>query len=365
MEITKIETNFKRELFWNTNKMNFTGTLKNLEKGLINIYPDTIFQKIIGFGGAFTEASGYCISQVNSQIANSILEDYFSFDGLNYSFCRIPVASCDFSLSSYSYLKNSDINTFSIEKDKKYIIPFIKNALNKNPNIKFLASPWSPPKFMKSNNKLSLGGKLLKEYYYLYAKYLVKFILSYQELGINIDYITIQNEPNATQSWESCIYSAEEEADFAKNYLYPEFTKNNIQTKIIAWDHNKERLYIRSKETFKIANDEISGMAMHWYSGDYFEEIELTRYTYPEKLLFHTEGCTGFSKFRQEDEIYNAEIYGHNILGNLNAGINGYIDWNILLDSKGGPNHKRNYCNSPVMLNSENIFENLLRIMVV
>ena len=353
MSILKIETNFRRNLFWNKTKVNFNKELGNIEKGLINVYPDEFFQKIIGFGGAFTESSGYCLKQVKEEIADIIMNDYFTEKGLNYSFCRTPIGSTDFSLSSYSYIKKN-INEFSIERDEQYIIPMIKNALNKNPYLQLLSSPWSPPKVMKSSKRLVLGGKLLEEYYKLYAEYLAKYVLEYEKRGINIKYLTIQNEPNATQIWESCVFSAEEEAHFANNYLYPQFKKSGIKTKILAWDHNKERLYSRSKEIFKIAPLTIAGMAMHWYSGDYFEEIELTRNRFPDKLLVHTEGCTGYSNFRKNDEVKNAEIYGHDIIGDLNAGVNGFIDWNIILDNKGGPNHKHNYCNAPIMLNKNN-----------
>lgn len=354
MKILKVETNFKRNLFWEIHEQKFNGKFKNQERELINLYPEIEFQEIIGLGGAFTEASGYCLKQVDEKIADNILEDYFSENGLNYSFCRTPIGSSDFSVSPYSYLKNSNINTFSVERDEHYLIPMIKTALEKNPNLKLLASPWSPPAFMKSNKMLILGGKLLEKYDKLYAQYLEKYILEYQKRKIKIDYLTLQNEPNATQVWESCLYSAEEEAKFAKDYLRPEFDQNGIQTKILAWDHNKEKLYKRAKETFEIADNCIVGMAMHWYSGDYFEEIGLVRRQFPNKLLIHTEGCTGYSHFRKEDEIQNAEIYGHDMIGDLEAGINGFIDWNMILDYKGGPNHKRNYCNAPIMLSKDN-----------
>ncbi len=350
----KIETNFRRNLFWNTTTISFNKDLEKQEKGLINIYPDTQFQEILGFGGALTEASGYCFDRINPLMQNQILEEYFSHKGLQYSFCRLPIGSCDFALSSYSYLEKEDIHTFSIDRDEKFIIPLIKNALRKNPSLKLLASPWSPPAFMKDNQSLILGGKLLKEYYDLYAQYLTKYVLEYQKREILIDFITIQNEPNAIQKWESCLFSPQEEADFAENYLHPKFMQSQIQTKILSWDHNKERLFSRANEIYKTASKSISGMAMHWYSGDYFEEIALTAKAYPDKLLIHTEGCTGFSHFRKQDEVQNAEIYAHDILGDLNAGINGFIDWNILLDHKGGPNHKRNYCNAPIMLNANN-----------
>lgn len=331
MCIIKIETNFKRKLFWDIHNLQFTGKRNHIEKELINLYPDTVFQNIIGFGGAFTESAGYCLAQVNKLIANNILDDYFSNTGLEYSLCRTHIGSCDFSLSPYSYLDTPDINSFSINRDKKYLIPMIKSAIHKNANLQLLASPWSPPAFMKDTNKLTLGGKLLEKNYELYAEYLSRYILEYQKNGIDIKYLTIQNEPNVTQSWESCLYSVEEEAKFAEYFLYPKFLKDGIKTQILAWDHNKEMLYERSKNTFEIAKNSISGMAMHWYSGDYFEEIALTRNQFSDKLLVHTEGCTGYSNFRKEDEIKNAEIYGHDILNDLNAGINGFIDWNIVL----------------------------------
>lgn len=354
MQILKVETNFRRNLFWDVHKLNMNGKLKNQERELINLSPEMEYQEIIGFGGAFTEASGYCLTQVKEETANHIIENYFSENGLGYSFCRMPIGSSDFSLSPYSYLKSSNIDTFSIARDEQYVIPMLQKALAKNPNLKLLSSPWSPPAFAKTNKMLVLGGRLLEKYYEFYAEYLTKFVLEYQKRNISIDYMTIQNEPNATQVWESCLYSAEEEANFAKNYLYPTFLKNGIGTKILAWDHNKERLFLRAKETYKIAGNCISGMAMHWYSGDYFEEIELTAKQYPNKLLIHTEGCTGFSHFRKEDEVQNGEIYAHDMIGDLNSGINGWIDWNLVLDNNGGPNHKRNYCNAPIMLNKDN-----------
>ena len=173
----------------------------------------------------------------------------------------------------------------------------IKDALSLNPNLKFLASPWSPPRFMKNTKLLLLGGKLLNKYKQTYADYLAKYINAYKELGINIDYMTIQNEPNAVQLWESCTYSAEEETDFLINYLYPTFKSQNIHTKIILYDHNKEKLYTRALNQFSNpqVQEAASGLAFHWYSGNHFENIALCRETFPDKLLFHTEGCFEFN----------------------------------------------------------------------
>ena len=353
MKIQKYETNFKRNLFWKESQLGTKKYSENLENKIINIYPNITYQELIGFGGAFTEAAGFAYSKLSDDKKLQFLDDCFSSSGLNYSIGRLPIGSCDFSVSSYSYSKKPDLSDFSIEKDKQYLLPFLQAVLNKK-SLKLLSSPWSPPAFMKTNKMLKLGGKLQNKYKQTWADYLVKYIQAYKNENIHIDYMTVQNEANATQIWESCLYSAEEEANFATNYLYYAFVQNNIDTRILIWDHNKEKLLSRAiSELGSDANKQaIAGFAFHWYSGDHFENITLTHDAFPDKLLFHTEGCTGFSHFRQEDEVQNGEIYAHDILGDLNAGINAFIDWNLILDHKGGPNHKLNFCNSPIMLNN-------------
>lgn len=349
MKITKCETNKNKNLYFNTSTIEPKKYSSKIQNQVINIYPNVTYQNFIGFGGAITEASGYCYSLLPDNKKQEFLKSYFT--DLNYHLCRLTIGSSDFSLNSYSYANKHDLSDFSIEKDLKYVIPLIKDALKINPNLYFLASPWSPPKFMKNTKILSLGGKLLDKYKQTYAEYLVKYINAYKELGINIDYITVQNEPNAIQLWESCLYSAEDEIDFITNYLYPTFKKNEINTKIIIYDHNKEKLFTRALEEFSNPSmkDAASGIAFHWYSGNHFENISLCRETFPDKLLFHTEGCFGFTP-----ENHYANEYAHDIVEDLNSGINGYTDWNIILDNKGGPNHTKNFCNSPIMLNKEN-----------
>ena len=332
MEITKFETNYKRKLFFNKSKVKSKKYENKIEFQVINIYPEITYQTIIGFGGAFTEATGYALKQLPVEKQSNLLYDYFSKDGLNYNMGRLPIGSSDFSPKSYSYSYKEDLSDFSIDKDKEYIIPTIKSAQEINPNILFVSSPWSPPKFMKTNKMLTLGGKLQEKYRQTWAKYFVKYIKSYNNEGIDIKYITVQNEPNATQIWESCLYTPQQEADFAINYLFPALRQNNINSKILIWDHNKEKLLTRSKSelTNNRALEAISGIAYHYYTGDHFENIQLTHEAFPGKLLIHTEGCTGYSKFNPNDEVHNGEIYGHDILGDLNAGANAYIDWNLV-----------------------------------
>ena len=355
MKVIRYETNFNKNLYFNQTELKTKRFPKRFESQIINIYPEMTSQKIIGFGAAITESAGYAFSKLSQEKRDSLVNDYFSKDGLNYSLVRVPIGSCDFSIKSYSYASKRNLSDFSIEKDKQYIIPMLKKAIEKNHNVSFLASPWSPPWFMKNTFLLTLGGKLRSKYRQAWADYFVKFINAYNNEGFDIKYLTIQNEPNAIQKWESCLYDSKHEADFAINYLYPTLKDNNLNTKILIWDHNKDRVVQRAIEEFSFegSNEAISGMAFHYYSGDHFENLRIFRNLYPDKLLIHSEGCTGYSEFKQCDEIPNAELYAHEIIGDLNSGTNGYIDWNIMLDYKGGPNHKNNFCNSPVMLNEE------------
>lgn len=356
MNVTKIETNIKRNMFLNkTSKIKMHDITNKLETQRINIYSEIKFQEILGFGGALTSSSGYVLSSIDENLSNKIIEEYFSPAGLNYCFCRLPIGSSDFSQKSYSYSYKKDLSDFNIEKDEQYIIPFIKKAQKQCDTLQFLATPWSPPSFMKNNKTLKFGGKLLDKYKNLYANYLIKYIQEYKKNNIDINYITTQNEPNAMQVWESCIYSAKEEAEFIKNYLYPKLKEQNLSTKILIWDHNKDNILYRVLDTISDSeiNSYISGFAFHWYTGTHFENIKLLHDLFPNKLIFQTEGCTGYSNFKPEDELFNAELYASEIIGDLNSGTNTFIDWNIVLDYNGGPNHKRNYCNSPIMINKE------------
>lgn len=357
MKITKIETNIKRGLYLQETQVNNLKPYNDkIENSVLNIYPSITYQPLIGFGGAFTGSSCYVLNNIDEKIENKILDEYFGQDGLNYNFCRLTIGSSDFSPKSYSYSNKKDLSDFNINEDKKAIIPTIKKAQNINPNIKFLASPWSPPSFMKDNKMLYLGGKLKDKYKSLWADYLVKYVNAYKNENINIDYMTIQNEPNATQVWESCRYSAEDEANLLKQYLFPTFKKNDLATKFLIWDHNKDNIVNRCTDTLVKygALDYVAGIAFHWYTGSHFENLKILHDIFPNKLLIHTEGCTGYSKFKPQDELFNAQMYANEIIGDLNSGVNGFIDWNIVLDYKGGPNHKNNYCNAPIMINKNN-----------
>jgi glucosylceramidase len=334
-------------------------TDKEVECYLIKVYPNEEKQEILGLGGALTEASAYTYSQMRKEKQEALMNVYFGEQGNNYNFCRLHIQSSDFSLGNSAYVTDetdTELNSFSLAQDEKYVIPFVKEALKKNSAIQFLGSPWSPPAFMKDSKQMNQGGKLLEEYYERWAEIVAKYILEYRKQGIDVTRITVQNEPKATQVWESCIYTAEDEKNFVCKYLKKVLIKHGLEdVKINIWDHNKERVYDRAVETIsdKTADDFIDGIAFHWYSGDHFEAVQLVRDKFPDKELLFSEGCSEYSKYKNINQITVAENYAHDIIGNFNSGMNAYMDWNIILNSQGGPNHVGNYCDAPVMCDIE------------
>ena len=355
MRISKIETNQKENKFlYAYEDMDCHYKLNQEESELIILYPAITYQKVLGFGGAFTESSCYLISQLKPPVQEQLLQDYFSQEGLHYRFGRTHINSCDFSLDSYTYLgQENDLSQFDMKREEQYVIPTIQAAKAIQPDLQLLDTPWSIPAFMKDNISLYNGCKLLKTYKQLWADYIVQYIKHFQSHQLPIQYVSIQNEPNAAQPWESCQYTPKEEASFIENYLLPNFKFYNIPSKILVWDHNKERIVYRINAMYKnkTIGDLIDGVAYHYYSGDHFNNLKILKDLCPELLLIHTEGCTGYAKPNKKNDVTQAEIYAHDIIGDFNHGTNAYIDWNLVLDSEGGPNHMHNYCNAPIMLN--------------
>ncbi len=188
------------------------------------------FQTIEGFGGAFTEAAAHTYYKMSPEIRTEILNAYFDPSvGNGYNLCRTHINSCDFSLGNYAYTEvpgDVELKYFSIDHDRHQLIPMIKEAARKiGPSFKLLASPWSPPAWMKTNGQMNHGGKLKPEYRQAWANYLVRYIQEYEQEGLPIWGLTVQNEPLATQVWDSCIYTGEEERDFVRDFLGPALGK--------------------------------------------------------------------------------------------------------------------------------------------
>ena len=322
--------------------------------------PLKTFQTILGIGGALTDASAETFAKLPKAKQQEILTAYFDVgSGIGYTLARTNIHSCDFSSGSYTYVNEGDkaLQSFSISHDKQYRIPFIKQALAAaKGRLTLFASPWSPPAFMKDNNSMLHGGKLKPEYYQAWANYYARFIKAYQKEGIPVWGITIQNEPMATQTWESCIYSAEEERDFLKNYLGPTMHREGLgDKKIIAWDHNRDLVYQRARTilTDAQAAQYVWGIGYHWYepwSGGepMFDNIKLVYESFPDKDLIFTEGCADSCNAQRLNDWRLGEQYGRSMINDFNNGTVGWADWNILLDETGGPNHVKNFCFAPV-----------------
>jgi len=328
------------------------------ERNLINLYPEMRFQTLLGFGGAFTEATGYVLGKMPKESREDVLQAYFGKDGLGYTIGRTHIDSCDFSLGNYSAVTDpTDISfeTMNLARDEEYILPYITRAQDiAGRDIRMLLAPWSPPAFMKTNGMKNGGGALLPEYRSAWAKYIAKYISLLMARGVKPLAVSTQNEPKAVQTWDSCVYTAEEERDFVRDYLAPALKATGLDIGITIWDHNKERMFDRSQTILADtgANDAVTGVAFHWYSGDHFEAIELTHLAHPDKQLIFTEGCVEYSRF-SKGQLSNAQMYAHDIIGNLNAGMHAFVDWNLVLDAQGGPNHVGNFCDAPIMCDIE------------
>lgn len=216
-------------------------------------------------------------------------------------------------------------------------------------------SPWSPPAWMKDNNDMLQGGSLKPEFYDAWANYFVKFIQAYEKAGIPIWGLSVQNEPMAKQTWESCIYTAEQERDFIKNSLGPALAKSGLSgKKLIAWDHNRDLIYQRASTYLHDpeAAKYIWGIGFHWYEiwngGRQYENVKRVAEAFPDKNLLLTEACNYPFSWETFDQWKWGEQYGENMIHDFNNGAVAWTDWNILLDETGGPNHVGNFCFAPV-----------------
>jgi glucosylceramidase len=355
----------------------------------IVLLPEEQHQTIIGFGGAFTEASAYLLNQLSNEKRKLILEAYFSETGANYSLTRTHMNSCDFSLGNYSYAPvagDTSLESFSIEEDMDDLIPMIKDAMAiSKEGFKLIASPWTAPPWMKDNNDWK-GGKLLPEYYPTWSLFFNKYIAEYKKQGIALWGITVENEPlGNANNWESMIFTPEEMNLFVKNHLGPSLRKEYPALKILGYDQNRDeelRHWADAMYDDSDAKSFFDGIAVHWYAStfDYFPDaLQYAHQKAPEKLIIQTEACIDAEVPRWKDDVWYwskkardwgwtwapedkkhlhpeyvpAFRYAGDIIGCLNNHVNGWVDWNMVLDQKGGPNWAKNWCIAPVIVNTE------------
>jgi glucosylceramidase len=384
MEVQVYETSASGNLL---KKMNSFSLHEN--PVIINLNTKEKFQTITGFGGSFTEASANLLNRLSKENRKKILDAYFSEDGANYSLTRTHIASCDFSLGNYTYAKvenDLDLKNFTIEDDKDDLIPMILEAKSiSTAGFNIIASPWTAPPWMKDNKKY-VGGRLLTEYNDTFALYFSKYLDAYKKEGINIWGVTVINEPHGNgNNWESTLFSPTEMTDFVQNYLGPKLEKEGwCDIKILGYDQNragiKEWVDVMYKD--ENASKYYDGLAVHWYESTFEvfpEDLQYAQQKAPNKYLIQTEACVdseiphwnddewywkkeatdwGWDWASEKDKYLHPKYapvnrYAVDIIGCLNNWVDGWVDWNMILDIQGGPNWFKNWCVAPVIVDTE------------
>ena len=322
------------------------------------VEPGRGFQTLEGFGGAFTEAAASVWQQLDNEQQQQVLRDYFCpTEGHGYTLCRVHMNSCDFALGNYAHVEQHGdvaLDSFSIARDRQALLPMVRAALAvAGGPVKLLVSPWSPPAWMKSTGQMNKGGKLLPQYANAWARCYVKFIQAYADEGVLVWGVSVQNEPAATQAWDSCIYSAEEERDFVRDHLGPELARAGLaHIHIVIWDHNRDLMVQRAATAYADpdAAKYLWGVGFHWYGEDHFDHVQLVHDAWPDKKLLFTEGCQEGGPHHGSWAL--GERYARSMIQDLNHWTVGWIDWNLLLDHSGGPNHVGNLCSAPMLANA-------------
>ena len=344
------------------------------------------FQKITGFGGAFTESSAYLLNKLSKKNRDTIIKAYFGKEGANYSLTRTHMNSCDFSLSQYSYSPVADdvnLEHFTIKDDMDDLIPMIKDAMKASEDgFKIFASPWTAAPWMKDNNEW-VGGKLLPKYYDTWALFFSKYADAYKNQGIDIWGFTVENEPHGNgNNWESMHYEPDEMTNFVMNHLGPKLEADGYGDKIIlGYDQNRAGLkeWVDSMYENEETSKYFDGIAIHWYESTYkifADDLQYAHHKAPNKLLIETEGCVdsqvpawkddnwywskestdwGWDWAPAEDKYLHPKYapvnrYARDIIGCLNNWVDGWVDWNMVLDRQGGPNWFENWCVAPIIV---------------
>lgn len=298
-----------------------------------------------GFGGCFNELSQAALLALQETARGKIYDDLFSTasDGLKFNFCRIPLGASDYAQSWYSCNEvNGDygMRHFSIERDKKYLIPYIHEALRRNPEIRFFASPWSPPTWMKYPQAYNYGALVwTKENLEAYALYLLKFVQAYDKEGIHISQLHVQNEPMSSQKFPSCIWTGAQFSEFIGKYLGPLFEQSGVQTKIWLGTLNGPETDFRAPYTryndyanLVLHNPEayryIEGISYQW-AGKY--AVRVTHESFPEKKIIQSENECGDGENTWAYAKYVFELFRNYIAD----GVCAYVYWNMVLPPKG------------------------------
>ena len=327
--------------------------------GALTLDPAQTFQEMIGFGGALTESAAWALDQLPAEKRDEVLRRYFDpREGIGYTLARTHINSCDFSLHMWALDETPgdyDLHDFTLAPMRRWVLPLIHEAIAASAGrLKLLASPWSPPAWMKTNNRMDDGGSLRREYAAAWAQYYVKFVQAMQrEEGISVWALTVQNEPQAHQTWESCLYTPQQEHDFVRDQLGPALAQAGLgRVLLLGLDHNRdiEESYADADFGDPVTAKYFSGLALHWYVSDDFAASSRVHAKYPDKPIIFTEGCCEGGKTIGSWE--HGEHYAQEMIGDFRNWVCNFMDWNIALDERGGPNHVGNFCDAPVIVDT-------------
>ena len=313
---------------------------------VIKITDSVQYQIMDGFGYTLTGGSAMLIHKMSKSARSGLLNELFSKEGLGVSYLRLSIGASDLDSAPFSYndlpkgKTDVDLEKFSLAQDTVHLVPVLKEILSINPQIKLLGSPWSPPVWMKDNQD-TRGGSLLPEYYQVYANYLIKYIQAMRTEGIEIDAITIQNEPLHPGNNPSLLMKAPQQADFIKNHLGPAFKNEGIDTKIIIYDHNADR----PDYPINILNDPeaakfIDGSAFHLYGGE-IEALSEVHQAHPDKHLYFTEQWVGAPGDFSKELTWHIENL---IIGAPRNWSKTVLEWNLAADQNQNPHTDRGGC---------------------
>ena len=379
---------------------------EDLEKVALQLFPNEEFQKYYGFGASFTESSAWNLATIPVEARKNVLTKMFSpTEGAGFTLTRTHINSSDYSNNHYSYVEegDEDLSTFSIQEDMKGfsgdendqvsgielvepsydLIPMILEASSiPGANFKIIASPWSPPSWMKTGETAKMtNGTLQPKYYGLWAEYISKYVSAYAEKGINLWAITPQNEPLHAHNaaWDSNGFTAEQGRDFLRDHLGPQLVKDghlNLDDleaglRVLIYDHNKSTMneYVNATYQDAEASKYAWGTGFHWYTNSelkdnnyYAEELATLQKTWPNKAMIHTESSIDIDANDPIGQYWRAstdyagtfvpfETYAYDIITDLNHGTQGYVEWCSILSHKGQPNPFNNYNSAPILIN--------------
>ena len=324
--------------------------LRHQAADAIVIEPSNVKQDILGFGGALTDAACYVLSQMPQEPRSALLRELFSTEEMALNVCRTTIGASDYSLSPYTYDESTspdpELKKFSIDHDKAYILPTLREARAINPDLFLFSSPWSPPGWMKSSNTI-FGGAMRFRYLGAYAEYFRRFLVGYRTEGIEINAVTVQNETDSEQEGQmpQCQWGQQYEVEFVKTYLGPALRKAGLNTKIWVLDHNYD-LWGRALDELSDtqANEFIDGVAWHPYMGE-VSSMSLVHNLFPNKHAYYTEGGPDLA---EPDYLNEWTKWGEIFNGVLNNWARSITSWNLALDENGKPNIGPFHCGGVV-----------------